>query len=115
MADILSAVESWFFENDEFANKIEKFAQEKCEVFSLDSAEHKLEYTELYKQFKAIFESELEAFVKSKGVEPAEFYKVCAEENKKEDGNHFFQWLIATSDYEVFVQMMREEKAKKAA
>eukprot|EP00906_Rhabdomonas_costata_P021786 RCo031584 len=115
-SDALEQVERWFFENDEFAGKMEKFAQDNCDIFSLDSTEQKLEYTQVYKKFKELFETELEAFVKTLGMAPQDFYKLAMEESSKseEEGSlSCLRWIIATSDYEIFLQMMQDEKRRK--
>jgi hypothetical protein len=107
-------LEKWFFENDDFANKMEEFAMNNCDVFDVDSTEQKLEYTTVYNEFRALFEKELEGFVTSQGVTPQEFSQVAQKEaTNSQDGDTPFKWIVATSDYEVFLQMMQDEKRKK--
>ncbi len=48
LALIQQAVERWLFENDTFAEKMETFARERCEIFDLESSEQKLEYAVHY-------------------------------------------------------------------
>eukprot|EP00992_Anisonema_acinus_P008520 TRINITY_DN4627_c0_g1_i1.p1 TRINITY_DN4627_c0_g1~~TRINITY_DN4627_c0_g1_i1.p1 ORF type:complete len:120 (+),score=37.48 TRINITY_DN4627_c0_g1_i1:54-413(+) len=111
---ILEDVEKWFFENDEFADTMEKFARDNCDIFSVEDGEQKLEYTTVYNQFKDLFEKCLEDFVKSQGVDLDEFYNLARESHAKNpDGDTPFKWIVATSDYEVFLQMMQDEKRKK--
>mmetsp|Transcript_122716 Transcript_122716/g.212808 ORF Transcript_122716/g.212808 Transcript_122716/m.212808 type:complete len:124 (-) Transcript_122716:1920-2291(-) len=116
---ILQDVEKWFFENDDFADTMEKFARENCDVFEADggsSGEQKLEYTKVYGDFKTLFEKQLEGYITSQGVKVEEFYELAQQEVARcPDGDTPFKWIIATSDYEVFLQMMQDEKKKKLA
>eukprot|EP00667_Euglena_gracilis_P025788 EG_transcript_30494 len=109
---ILQDVENWFFADDSFAEKMEAFAQANCDVFDVDSTEQKLEYTVVYTKFREMFEKELEAFVTSQGVSIEEFSQL-AEEESKAGAQTSFRWIVATSDYEVFLQMMMDEKRKR--
>eukprot|EP01001_Neometanema_parovale_P013469 NODE_9859_length_622_cov_73.893788_g9591_i0.p1 GENE.NODE_9859_length_622_cov_73.893788_g9591_i0~~NODE_9859_length_622_cov_73.893788_g9591_i0.p1 ORF type:complete len:118 (-),score=33.14 NODE_9859_length_622_cov_73.893788_g9591_i0:207-560(-) len=114
-AKIIEALEEWLIGNDEFADKMENFAKDNCDIFELDSTEMKLEYTDVYKKFRALFEGELESFVKGQGVTVEEFFKIAQEENAKADGDSSIKLIASLSDYEVFHQMMQDEKKKKAS
>ncbi|KAJ8578512.1 hypothetical protein ON010_g685 [Phytophthora cinnamomi] len=58
--DLVNKVISFFFDNDEFAHTFETFAENHCHAFDLDSDEMKLEYTDIYNEFLALFEEKLE-------------------------------------------------------
>lgn len=57
---LIKSVVTFFFEDDAFAQTFETFAQRHCMVFDLDEEEMKLEYTDIYNQFLALFEEKLE-------------------------------------------------------
>lgn len=59
-ADIVSKVIAFFFDDDEFAQTFEQFAETHCHDFDLESEEMKLEYTDIYNQFLELFETKLE-------------------------------------------------------
>lgn len=59
-ADIVSKVIAFFFDDDEFAQTFERFAETHCHDFDLDTEEMKLEYTDIYNQFLELFEAKLE-------------------------------------------------------
>lgn len=56
--ELIKSVQHFFYQDDEFANSFQQFANENCDVFD-DEKELKLEYTELHKQFVAMFESKM--------------------------------------------------------
>lgn len=59
-SDLVSKVIAFFFDDDEFAQTFERFAESHCHVFDIESDEMKLEYTDIYNQFLELFESKLE-------------------------------------------------------
>ena len=75
-AALVAAVQSFFYENDDFAEIFERFANENCDVIDLASEEMKLEYTELHQEFVSIFEEQMEGFIESQGSSVIDFYSV---------------------------------------
>ena len=65
--DIVEKVKKYFYEDDSFSNTFEDFARDNCDVFDVEAEEMKLEYTELHKEFVALFESKIQDFVESQG------------------------------------------------
>ena len=65
------AVSKFFYENDDFAGKFEKWVNDNAHIIDEEEIETtgvmKLEYTELYEKYQLLFESELEGFIESKG------------------------------------------------
>ncbi|OWY92945.1 hypothetical protein PHMEG_00037834 [Phytophthora megakarya] len=111
--DLVNKVISFFFDNDEFAHTFETFAEHHCHAFDLDSEEMKLEYTDIYNEFLALFEQKLEAFIRSQGATVQEFYELVrkAYEVDRESGTVLCsEILVATADFDVFVLMMRQTK-----
>ncbi|POM71287.1 hypothetical protein PHPALM_7368 [Phytophthora palmivora] len=111
--DLVNKVISFFFDNDEFAHTFEAFAEHHCHAFDLDSDEMKLEYTDIYNEFLALFEQKLEAFIRSQGATVQEFYELVrrAYEIDRQSGTVLCsEILVATADFDVFVLMMRQTK-----
>ena len=71
---LVAKVESYFYENDDFAQLFERFAEEHASVIDLEAEEFKLEYTDVYNRFLALFESSLSRFIESQGGTIEEFY-----------------------------------------
>ncbi|KAL7684024.1 putative cilia-and flagella-associated protein [Plasmopara halstedii] len=112
-SDLVDKVITYFFENDDFAHSFETFAERHCHVFDLNSDEMKLEYTDIYNKFLALFETKLEAYIQSQGATVQEFYNLVRHAYKvdRESGTVLCsEILVATADFDVFVQMMRQTK-----
>ncbi|KAG7392822.1 hypothetical protein PHYPSEUDO_014309 [Phytophthora pseudosyringae] len=111
--DLVNKVIAFFFDNDEFAHTFETFAELHCHAFDLDSDEMKLEYTDIYNEFLALFEQKLEAFIRSQGATVHEFYELVrrAYDVDRQSGTVLCsEILVATADFDVFVLMMRQTK-----
>lgn len=111
---ILNAVSEWIFSED-VAVRMEQFAKAHCHVFEyvpnrmdFESVENKLAYTDMYKEFQTLFESEIEKFLKSNGWTFDEFLAACQDD----EATGIPSFLLATSEYEVFKVMMLDEKKK---
>ncbi|KAL4162265.1 hypothetical protein PRNP1_002812 [Phytophthora ramorum] len=112
-SDLVDKVISFFFDNDEFAHTFEAFAELHCHAFNLDSDEMKLEYTDIYNEFLALFEEKLEAYIQSQGATVHEFYDLVrrAYEVDRQSGTVLCsEILVATADFDVFVLMMRQTR-----
>lgn len=65
----------------------------------------------MYKKFQRTFEATLASFIESQGSTVAEFYSEIRDAHERDEGSWqslMGQILVATADYEVFMQMMRE-------
>ena len=64
---------------------------------------------DLYNEFKEIMESEMESFLKSKGVSNEDFFDEC---KKKEDAGEtgILTWILAATEYDTFYRSMIDEK-----
>ncbi|KAG5179768.1 hypothetical protein JKP88DRAFT_273601 [Tribonema minus] len=71
--DIVTQVQQFFYENDDFANKFEAFVADNSHIVDLSSEENKLEYTRVYNKFQDLFEAELEGFIRDRGWSVAAF------------------------------------------
>ena len=78
---LVAKVESYFYENDDFAQLFENFANEHASVIDLqaDKTEFKLEYTDVYNKFLALFESSLSRFIEDQGGTIEDFYEEVRE------------------------------------
>ena len=72
MSEIARKVEEWFFDDEDFESSIKDWTKAHCDVFD-DSAEHKLEYTPLHKEYCKLMEDKVEAFLKSNGYTGEQF------------------------------------------
>ncbi|RLN95591.1 hypothetical protein BBJ28_00008359 [Nothophytophthora sp. Chile5] len=112
-SELVNKVIAFFFDDDEFARTFETFAELHCHAFDVNSDEMKLEYTDIYNKFLALFEEKLEAYIRSQGATVHEFYELVrrAYEMDRESGTVLCsEILVATADFDVFVLMMRQTK-----
>lgn len=68
-------------------------------------------YTRVYNEFQRLFERILADYIRSQGSSVQEFYAEVREAHERDEGSWeslVGQILVATADYEVFIQMMRE-------
>jgi hypothetical protein len=109
--ELLERVQKYFFEDDAFTKTFENFVKDECHVIDLVSEEYKLEYTEVYKRFQALFEHTLEDFITAQGCTVVDFYHAMnAKQENDPDGSFslFGQILVSVSDFHIFMTMMRE-------
>ncbi|KAJ0392927.1 hypothetical protein P43SY_000101 [Pythium insidiosum] len=72
---LVRRVIQYFFDDDAFAGTFERFAEDNCHVFDLDSDEMKLEYTTIYNRFQSLFESKIEDYIVAQGATVSQFYE----------------------------------------
>ena len=65
-----------FVASNSFQSMFEQYFLSHALYFT-DDEEHKLEYMEYYKEFHALFESQLETFCTERGIEQSEFLQRC--------------------------------------
>ena len=117
----MEKIQSFYFGDTEDSGEamFEKFASKHAEKFKVapedfEDAEHKLEYTEVYKEFQKIFEEKIESLIKDSGVDQEEFVKHMAEKSKTDqDVKLFLDVLVSVSDYPNFLEMMVEQVEQK--
>jgi len=111
--DIFEKVALFFFENEDFANSFEAWANEHCDIFTEDE-EQKLEYTTLYNTFTEMFETRISSFLESCSWTLEKFQEECKKAAETENDNWgFLQMMMAVTDYDMFVGMMKEQSMKK--
>eukprot|EP01024_Parvocaulis_polyphysoides_P011188 TRINITY_DN1392_c2_g1_i1.p3 TRINITY_DN1392_c2_g1~~TRINITY_DN1392_c2_g1_i1.p3 ORF type:complete len:125 (+),score=24.89 TRINITY_DN1392_c2_g1_i1:158-532(+) len=105
-----------FYDDDSFIEGFESWAMNNCDIFN-EEDEHKLEYTQLYQEFQGLFEKKFEELLQGVGMTQEEFVGICGE-GREQDGEigeeveQFIQILLAVTDFDMFVQTMREMKQK---
>lgn len=116
--EIVSKVQEFFFADYTLTRSFEAFVKEKAGIVDPESSEYKLEYTQLYDEFKSIFEDQMEGFIVNKlGVSINRFYEALKSKTDEDadcNAAAFGQILLAVSDFDVFMTMMKEEAAASA-
>lgn len=117
--EIVERLQAYFFEDDQLSSYFEKFIKDNCHVVDLASEEYKLEYTTVFNEYKRIFEEKMESFITdSLHVSVQEVYSALknkVENDENSMGAFFAQILIAVTDFDVFMNIMREMAAVEKA
>lgn len=114
--EMVERMQAYFFEDETLARHFENFIDDHSHVVDLSSDEYKLQYTNVFEEYKALFESRMEGFIQEdlrcsiQDVYNALKRKVDEDENSNEA--FFAQVLIAVTDFDVFMTMMRESARK---
>mmetsp|Transcript_18844 Transcript_18844/g.31539 ORF Transcript_18844/g.31539 Transcript_18844/m.31539 type:complete len:177 (+) Transcript_18844:244-774(+) len=110
--EILGKVQEFFYCNDALAEFFENYIKSESHVVDLKSDEYKLEYTQVFENYKSLFEEKLEGFItRDLNISINDFYFALKEKTDAgEDSSEavFAQILIAVTDFDVFMTMMRE-------
>jgi hypothetical protein len=110
-----------FAMSDDFEKSFEDFAEANKGAFlkSLimeEGAEHPMEWHTIYLDYLHTFEGKIERFIGKIGFEINDFYEEC--KNILDDGDvwgetrFFLEALLATSEYENFVMLMKGEMSR---
>jgi hypothetical protein len=114
--EILEKLQQYFFEDETLANHFETFIDKNSHVVDLNSDEYKLEYTRVFDEYKDLFEKKMENFIEnSLGVSIQDVYKALktkVDTNEDSMESFFAQVLIAVTDFDVFMNMMRDSAKK---
>ena len=113
LQDAMNSITDYYFGDAEDSGEamFKKFASKHKDTFDVtegtDMEEHKLEFTEVYKEFQDLFEKKIEELIEKAGVEPGEFVEAIKERSKTdEEVKMFLEILLSVSDYENFLEMM---------
>jgi hypothetical protein len=115
-AEMIERLQAYFFEDESLAKHFENFIDDHSHVVDLSSDEYKLSYTEVFNEYKQHFETRMEGFITHslhcsvQDVYMALKKKMDHDENSNEA--FFAQVLIAVTDFDVFMMMMRESAGK---
>ena len=63
MMSLIGKVQDHFFGSEILANTFEDFVKERSDIIDLKTEEYKLEYTEVFDEFKSLFESKMEHYL----------------------------------------------------
>lgn len=110
-----------FVAGEGFQSMFEKFFLTFALEFTNDE-EHKLRYYELYQNFHALFEAQLEEFCNQMNCDTETFMVKCREASSSDEKvKHYIDILLSSVEYDTFVKLMKimrpvaEAKLKMAA
>jgi len=96
-----------FIAGSKFQNAFEKFFLAHAKKFK-DTEEHDLEYTDVYNEFQALFDSFMEEFLEKESLTTGEFMKRCRKAQAEDPkAAHYLDVVFASTDYVSFVRLMR--------
>ena len=115
-----------FQDADGFSAECQEFAREHCAAFDPDAEEHKLEYTALHFQFQEQYEARLSALIARATdgrLSVDKFQDMCTRllgpssgsgsggDEKKDTADGFVSLILAITDYETFVNLMKDTRS----
>ena len=109
--ELIEKVSNYFYTDPDLLVTFESFAQKNCHIINLESEEYHLKYTELYNEYKSIFEENIEGYIHSLGSNALDLYTALQEATDEDVNSNdaiFGQILFAVSDFDIFMTMMRE-------
>ncbi|KAJ1441105.1 hypothetical protein B484DRAFT_442957 [Ochromonadaceae sp. CCMP2298] len=116
--ELLEKVQMYFYCNEELASFFESFINERSSVVDLSSEEYKLEYTKVFNEYKDVFESKMEDYILSLNSSIHDFYfalKSKTDAGEETSESVFALILVAVTDFDVFMTMMRESAQSNAS
>ena len=108
---LIDQLQKYFYEDSALGTEFESFVKERSVIIDLDTEEYKLAYTEVYNEYRALFERRMENHIVELGYSPVEFYKVLQEKIDSDSNGSvalFAQILLGVTEFDIFMQMMRE-------
>jgi hypothetical protein len=108
---LISELEKFFYEDTELAKSFEDYVKEKSAIIDLDSEEYGLTYTDAHNEYKDMFESRMERQIEKLGATPTDFYLALQEKTEQDKEGHvafFAQIMLAVTEFDIFMTMMRE-------
>lgn len=117
--DIIEKMQAFFYEDEALARHFEFFIDEHSSIVDLSSDEYKLAYTEVFHDYRDLFERKMEDFIvnslKCSVHEVYEVLKRKIDHEAESTGAFFAKVLIAVSDFDIFITMMRESAMKQVS
>ncbi|KAJ1450007.1 hypothetical protein M885DRAFT_533692 [Pelagophyceae sp. CCMP2097] len=108
---IVIQVTKYFFDDASFSDAFERWTEDHAHLIDAEAEEYELKYTELYTDFKAKYETLLEAFIVRQGSTVSEFYdELRAAQEKDPEGSEALmgEIMLATTDFDIFMAMMKD-------
>lgn len=113
--EIVDKLQSYFFEDEFLSKYFEDFISAQCHIIDLTSDEYKLCYTEVFNDYKRQFEEKMEFYIthtlRCSIQDVYRALKVKTDSSEDSMGSFFAQILIAVTDFDVFMTVMREMAA----
>ncbi|KAJ8599943.1 hypothetical protein CTAYLR_002813 [Chrysophaeum taylorii] len=119
VAGIVERVAKMLFEDDAFADELERWCEARCDVFDGIEGEHAFDHTTLHKEFCLLFEARIEAFLREEGFTVAEFWqRLMKVVDDGKDASFKGEGLVlealqAATDYTAFATTMRAMRREK--
>lgn len=117
--EIIEKLQSYFFEDESLSQSFETFIDDHAHIVNLQIEEYKLEYTAVFEKYKKLFESKLEHYIETElKVSIQDVYQALKKKLESEEDSmeaFFAQVLIAVTDFDTFMTMMRESARKQQA
>lgn len=114
--ELLEKLQKFFYEDETLANHFERFIDDHSYIVDLSNEEYKLEYTKVFNEYKSLFEQKMEDFIhENLRVTIQDIYNALKRkvESEEESMEAFFaQVLIAVTDFDVFMGMMKDSARK---
>lgn len=115
--DLVSKVQEFFYANEALAQTFEEFVKRRAHIVDLAAIErgdeYKLEYTEAFHEYTGLFEKHMEDFIVGTLRAPLpRFYSALKRKTDEDENSNeaiFGQILLAVTEFDVFMTMMREE------
>jgi hypothetical protein len=121
--DLVSAVQEYFYADESLARTFEGFVKRRASIVDLEAIEkgdeYKLEYTEAFQEYKDLFEKHMTECITGKlNCSLQRFYTALQKKTDEDENSNeaiFGQILLAVTEFDVFMTMMREEARNIAA
>ena len=121
--DLVTAVQEFFYADESLAKTFEGFVKRRASIIDLEAIEkgdeYKLEYTEAFQEYKDLFEKHMTEYITGKlNCSLQRFYTALQKKTDDDENSNeaiFGQILLAVTEFDVFMTMMREEARNIAA
>mmetsp|Transcript_11060 Transcript_11060/g.32805 ORF Transcript_11060/g.32805 Transcript_11060/m.32805 type:complete len:142 (-) Transcript_11060:1144-1569(-) len=118
-SSIVEKVSLYFYESDEFAESLEKFADDNVHLIDADEIEQsgvmKVEYIDIHRKYQALFEEKIESFISASDSTVQEFYDQLRQKSDADPSCApavLGRLMLAVADFDVFMLMMTEVAGK---
>ena len=111
---IADRVAKYFFTDTRFAEPLEAWVKENAWHVDPSKDEFLLKHTSLYEEFKDLYEGMLERYIESEGSTVRDFYETVRRAHDKDPDSPqalLGQIVLATTDFDIFIQMMRDYRS----
>lgn len=108
---LINELERYFYEDTDLAHTFENYIKDKAGIVNLESEEYSLSYTEAHNEYRDMFETRMERQIEKLGATPVDFYQALQEKTENDKDGHvamFAQILLAVTEFDIFMTMMRE-------